>query len=100
MQTSRRFANTTTEYQCVQPQVTHLLATYGSSEIKSFNGNLLMTTRVSLLFSCLRRLLALLYGINQPAALEQRAQVATIFVANPAGYCSLHPRAYAQIEAG
>ena len=100
MQTSRRFANTTTEYPCVQPQVNHRLAAYGSSEIKSLNGNLLMTTRVSLIFSCLRRLLALLYGINQPVALEQRAQVATIFVANPAGYCSLHPRAYAQTETG
>ena len=63
-------------------------------------GNLLMTTRVSLIFSCLRRLLALLYGINQPVALEQRAQTATIFVANPVGYCSPHPRAYAQTQAG
>ena len=84
----------------MQPQVPYLLAAYGSSEIKSLNGNLLMTTSVSLIFSCLRRLMALLYGINQPAAVEQRAQVATFFVANPAGYCSLHPRAYAQIEAG
>ena len=100
MQTSRRFANTTTEYPCVQPQVNHRLAAYGSSEIKSFNGNLLMTTRVSLIFSCLRRLLALLYGIYQPVAFEQRAQAATIFVAHPAGYCSLHPRAYAQTETG
>ena len=45
-----------------------------------------MTTRVSLIFSCLRRLLALLYGINQPAALAQRAQAATIFVATPVRY--------------
>ena len=100
MQTSRRIVNKTTEYLCMQPQVINLLAVYGSSEIKSFNGNLLMTTSVSLIFSCLRRLLALFYGINQPVAVKQRAQVATIFVANPAGYCSLHPRAYAQIEAG
>ena len=65
-----------------------------------FTGNPLMTTRVSLIFSCLQRLLALLYGTNQPAAPVQRAQTATISVANPAGYCSLHPRAYAQTEAG
>ena len=100
MQTSRRFANTTTEYPCVQPQVNHRLAAYGSSEIKSLNGTLLMTTRVSLIFTCLRRLLALLYGINQPVVHVQRAQAATIFVANPAGNYSLHPRAYAQTETG
>ena len=86
MQTSRRFANTTTEYPYVQPQANQRLAAYGSSEIKSLNGNLLMTTRVSLIFSCLRRLLALLYGINQPVALAQRAQIATNFVANPVRY--------------
>ena len=70
----------------MQPQVNHRLAAYGSSEIKSLNGNLLMTTRVSLIFSCLRRLLALFYGINQPVPLVQQAHTATDFVANPAGY--------------
>jgi hypothetical protein len=48
-------------------------------------GNLLVTTRVSLIFNCLRRLLALLHGKNQLAALVQQAQVAIIFVAQPVG---------------
>jgi len=43
-----------------------------------------MTARVSLIFSCLRRPLALLYGMNQLAALKQRVQSAIFFVANPA----------------
>ena len=44
---------------------------------------LLMTAQTSLILSCLRRPLALLYGIDQPSAHKQRAQLATFFVATP-----------------
>ena len=40
-----------------------------------------MTTLTSLIYLCLQRLLALLCGTNQPAALVQLAQAATLSVA-------------------
>ena len=54
---------------CVQPKS----QTTGCMRIQvrssPLTGNPLNTTQVSLIYMCLRRFLALLYGINQPVAL-------------------------------
>lgn len=77
VQTSRRYANITTEYDVCSP------AGCIRIQVKSgLNMGSLLTTLAALIFLCLRRFVAPLSGINRPSALVLRAQAATIFVAN------------------
>ena len=77
VQTSRRYANTTTEYDVFSP------AGWTRIQVKSglYMGSLLPTL-AALIFLCLRRLLAPLSGMDQPPNLVLRAQAATFLVAN------------------
>ena len=67
----------------MQPRVMDFGLTADPGEINFPDRYLLMTAQTNLIFSCLRRPLALLCGINQPSAHKQWAQLATFLVATP-----------------